>query len=507
MRILQTGVTHFDPDRATPGFTLFSPLWGSETLILDMRGEVVHRWEFPVMLGGYGRLLPNGNLFVAVSTPTRPRFPGGAQGGRMLEVDWDGNVVNEVVDDFQHHDCHRLPNGHTLYASWEDMPEERAALVRGGAPGSDDPEGMYSDVVREVDADGNLVFEWHACDMEIEKYALNPLAPRRVFAWCNTTFPLPNGDVLISLRHIDTCAIVDRQTGKFRWERTDPSWGGQHDPQMLPNGNIMLFANGCATYQPHPFSRIVEFDPETGEDVVGLQGVAQPEFLFPPHQRPGTPGLGQHADLRGVVGAAVRGHAGGRSGMGVHLALRQRDIFGRDRELDFPCLPLRRGLTRNRRPAEALRASRGAISSLDDAGRRGATMNETEQKLSVVLPEDGAFEDAGLRAQFAYRDLGIGDATGGNYHAHIIKAKTADGPKIGLHRHGKIDFQLVYILKGWMRFWYEGRGETVAPAGTCILQPPGIQHDVLEWSDDLELLEVTSPRDFTTEALEDVAAE
>ena len=99
-------------------------------------------------------------------------------------------------------------------------------------------------------------------------------------------------------------------------------------------------------------------------------------------------------------------------------------------------------------------------------------MNETEQKLSVVLPEDSAFEDAGLRAQFVYRDLGIGDATGGNYHAHIIKAKTADGPKIGLHRHGKIDFQLVYILKGWMRFWYEGRGETVAPAGTCILQPP-----------------------------------
>ena len=134
-------------------------------------------------------------------------------------------------------------------------------------------------------------------------------------------------------------------------------------------------------------------------------------------------------------------------------------------------------------------------------------MSDTEQKLSVVLPEDGEFEDAGLRAQFVYRDLGIGDATGGNYHAHIIKAKTADGPKIGLHRHGRIDFQLVYILKGWMRFWYEGRGETVAPAGTCILQPPGIQHDVLEWSDDLELLEVTSPRDFTTEALEDVAAE
>ena len=134
-------------------------------------------------------------------------------------------------------------------------------------------------------------------------------------------------------------------------------------------------------------------------------------------------------------------------------------------------------------------------------------MSEEKQKLSVVLPGEGEFVDAGLRAQFEYRDLGIAGATSGRYHAHIIKAKTADGPKIGLHRHGRIDFQLVYILKGWMRFWYEGRGETLAPAGTCILQPPGIQHDVLEWSDDLELLEVTSPDDFTTEALEDVAAE
>ena len=266
MRILQTGVTHSDPARATPGFTLFSPLWGSETLILDMQGEVVHRWEMPTTLGGYGRLMPNGNLFVSVNTPTRPRFSGGAQGGRMLELDWDGAVVNEFVDDFQHHDCWRLPNGHTLYASWEEMPAERAALVRGGIAGSDDPEGMYSDVVREVDAEGNLVFEWHAYDMEIEKYEMNPLSARRVWAWCNTTFPLANGDVLISLRQINTCAIIDRQTGKFRWERTDPSWGGQHDPQMLANGNIILFANGWATHDVHSHSRIVEFDPETGEE-------------------------------------------------------------------------------------------------------------------------------------------------------------------------------------------------------------------------------------------------
>lgn len=44
---------------------------------------------------------------------------------------------------------------------------------------------------------------------------------------------------------------------------------------------------------------------------------------------------------------------------------------------------------------------------------------------------------------------------------------------------------MVFILKGWMRFWYEG--EVIAQEATCILQPPAIKHDVLEWSDDLEL--------------------
>ena len=35
---------------------------------------------------------------------------------------------------------------------------------------------------------------------------------------------------------------------------------------MLANGNIILFANGWATHDVHSHSRIVEFDPETGEE-------------------------------------------------------------------------------------------------------------------------------------------------------------------------------------------------------------------------------------------------
>ena len=124
------------------------------------------------------------------------------------------------------------------------------------------------------------------------------------------------------------------------------------------------------------------------------------------------------------------------------------------------------------------------------------------QKLSVIHTEDTEFVSDGMRKCFEYRDLGIKEATGGNFHAHVIRAIDKEEDGIGVHRHNEIEFQMVYILKGWMRFWYEGKGEVVAKQGTCILQPPAVKHDVLEWSDNLELLEITSPGDFTSEALQ-----
>ena len=126
----------------------------------------------------------------------------------------------------------------------------------------------------------------------------------------------------------------------------------------------------------------------------------------------------------------------------------------------------------------------------------------SDQKLSIVHAEDSDFVRDGLRKCFEYRDLGIKAATGGNFHAHVIRAVDQEEDGIGLHRHNEIEFQMVYILQGWMRFWYEGEGEVVAKQGTCILQPPAVKHDVLEWSDDLELLEITSPAEFTSEALQ-----
>jgi hypothetical protein len=268
MRPRNFGVRVHDQQKATKGFTLYSPLWDTKTSLINMAGDVVHEWALPGNPGGYARLLPNGNLFYAAATDGGPPFKGGAKGGLIREVDWDNNVIMEYRDDWQHHDLRKLPNGNILYAGWEIMPEDTANRVKGGVPRSESPEGIVSDFVKEVTPNGAVVWEWHAhSDMEIEKYELHPLCPRRVFAWCNTVFPLDNGDVMISLRQINLVAIIDRETKKFKYERRDDGWGHQHDCQMLPNGNIMLFANGMNTLFPHPHSFVTEFNPVTNETV------------------------------------------------------------------------------------------------------------------------------------------------------------------------------------------------------------------------------------------------
>ena len=65
-----------------------------------------------------------------------------------------------------------------------------------------------------------------------------------------------------------------------------------------------------------------------------------------------------------------------------------------------------------------------------------------------------------------------------------------------------LDFQMIYILKGWVTFEYEGQGEVTFRPGSAALQPPRIRHREIQHSDDLELIEITSPAAFETESVE-----
>lgn len=119
------------------------------------------------------------------------------------------------------------------------------------------------------------------------------------------------------------------------------------------------------------------------------------------------------------------------------------------------------------------------------------------QLLTVSHRDAKKFEGAGLRPFFEYRKLGVHDATQGKFDAHVIRAVPGMESPGTWHTHD-LDFQMVYVLKGWVVFEYEGEGEHLLRAGSSVLQPPGIRHREVRHSDDLELIEIVSPAAFDT---------
>ena len=116
---------------------------------------------------------------------------------------------------------------------------------------------------------------------------------------------------------------------------------------------------------------------------------------------------------------------------------------------------------------------------------------------SVSHAASSTFE-SGLREFFDYRDLGIKDATDGRVVAHVIRA--AKGAEFSGQPHlHRTDFQMVYILKGWIEFEYEGQGKIRLEAGSCVHQPPSIRHREIAHSEDIEMLEIVMPGNFGTE--------
>jgi mannose-6-phosphate isomerase-like protein (cupin superfamily) len=137
-------------------------------------------------------------------------------------------------------------------------------------------------------------------------------------------------------------------------------------------------------------------------------------------------------------------------------------------------------------------------------GTRRAKAKAAPRKQTFVASHlaPNAF-DEGLRSYAKYRDLGIAAATGGLARAHVIKMVPPCDPAVVSKRHyHDVEFQMIYVLKGWIKAEYEGAGEVTMREGSCWLQPPRIKHTVLDYSGDCELLEIILPADFETVELD-----
>ncbi len=101
------------------------------------------------------------------------------------------------------------------------------------------------------------------------------------------------------------------------------------------------------------------------------------------------------------------------------------------------------------------------------------------------------------RAGMQYRDL-IPDRLGGRFIASHIRIEKG-GPVPDYVHHHHVDFQIIYCYKGWVKVVYEDQGPPfVMEAGDCVLQPPHMRHRVLECSDNMEVIEVSSPAEHET---------
>lgn len=295
------GFRGYDPARAFIGYTLIAPNnqtssanaqkpygdinqpYGKTIYLIDMTGNVVHRWEMPYSPGLTTYLTERGTLFLNGHVPSSSNLGRKYyRGGAAMEVDWNGRVLWEVNHPDHHHDGIRLRNGNILLVCMKPLPAEIVRKVRGGRPGSEYDNGkMDSDYLVEMTTDGKLVWEWRSWEhLDPEKDGITAVEDDRdVWPVANSVSEMPDGNLLVSFRTNSTVVMINRQTGAIYWKLGAPPLSGQHAPYILSNGNILLFDNG-----PHrldhtfPFSRVLEINPATKEIVWKYQDT--PEWTF-----------------------------------------------------------------------------------------------------------------------------------------------------------------------------------------------------------------------------------
>ncbi|MGA7804380.1 MAG: cupin [Bradyrhizobium sp.] len=163
--------------------------------------------------------------------------------------------------------------------------------------------------------------------------------------------------------------------------------------------------------------------------------------------------------------------------------------------------PAAKTAAQKKSPARKVAGKTAARKTIKSKGRAtpAAKRAQPKQRIAISHHRDEDFKADGLRAYATYRDLGIVEASGGAARAHVIRLLGPCNPEevSKLHFHD-VDFQMVYVLKGWVKTYMEGEGENLMQQGSAWTQPPRVKHMILDYSDDVELLEVILPAEFKT---------
>ncbi|HPK66800.1 MAG TPA: arylsulfotransferase family protein [Thermoanaerobaculia bacterium] len=258
------GVKRFSPERTASGLRFYTSGHGPEAFLIDLEGKGIKRWRMP-----YERAFPGvaTNWDYAYFRRAVPLPDGGIaalfQGGGVVRLDarsqlvwaWRGATFNDLWP---------LPGGGFLVLTKE------ARTVPEIVPGRE----VLEDSVTELSPEGRPVRSvslLRALHDSPFREVLEPLSTGADILHANTIQVLDGrcagrsplyaeGNWLVSLREIDTVAIVDPVAGRAVWARRGP-WRRQHEPTLLSSCRILLFDNRGLDGA----SRVLEFDPLTGE--------------------------------------------------------------------------------------------------------------------------------------------------------------------------------------------------------------------------------------------------
>lgn len=285
-----------DPDRSFDGYTFVTGYSQGEmrAFLIDMAGEVVHRWPFSIERMWEVAEMP-GEPFaeMELSIHGAALFPDGdvvlnVGGGALSRLDRCGNFIYATAME-AHHSVDLLADGSVLtLGQWRETGHrpERPQVVAG-------PDGYYlDDTLAHVSGDGQILEERSLIDVlhQSDLAGLLLLGGGSSYR-SNVTDPLhandaellteelapafsmfEAGDILVSMRNLATLAVIDGGTGLIDWYTVGP-YLGQHDPDFTPDGTIMVYDNRITGDRPRlGWSRILEIDPLTHDVVWSYSG-------------------------------------------------------------------------------------------------------------------------------------------------------------------------------------------------------------------------------------------
>lgn len=130
------------------------------------------------------------------------------------------------------------------------------------------------------------------------------------------------------------------------------------------------------------------------------------------------------------------------------------------------------------------------------------TSDATTAAATVLIDHLGpdSYNGTGRREFLRYRDVGLGAATADRFRMLGMQA-TGRNEETGWHYH-VCDVQFVYVLKGWVELEFEGGRCEKLVAGSFASIPGGTLHNEKNLSDDLEVLEICSPANMGTVAVD-----